>query len=71
MTMYPDRPNVEEFINLVDVLADEQDTLNRLEYQYNQAVSSATACSITTTGKYKHVFYPNISGVDDIRVALS
>jgi hypothetical protein len=37
--MYPERPNVEEFIQLVDALADLQDDLNKYEYEYSKKVA--------------------------------
>lgn len=37
--MLPERPNVEEFIKLVDALADIQDELNKMEYEYSKKVA--------------------------------
>lgn len=53
--MFPERPNVEEYIKLVDSLADVQDDLNKLEYQYSKKVANNVRSAIGRGAKTREL----------------
>uniref|UniRef100_A0A6M3LAZ1 Uncharacterized protein n=1 Tax=viral metagenome TaxID=1070528 RepID=A0A6M3LAZ1_9ZZZZ len=53
--MYPERPNVEEFINLVDKLADVQDELNKIDYEYSKKVANNVRSAINRGAKTREL----------------
>ncbi len=53
--MYPERPNVEEFIELVDKLADVQDELNKMEYEYSKKVANNVRSAINRGAKTREL----------------
>jgi hypothetical protein len=53
--MYPERPNVEEFIKLVDNLADVQDELNKMEYEYSKKVANNVRSAIQRGAKTREL----------------
>jgi len=53
--MYPERPNVENFIKYVDQLADLQDDLNKLEYVYSKTVATNVRNAIKRGAKTREL----------------
>ena len=53
--MLPERPDVEEFIKIVDNLADIQDELNKMEYQYSKKVATNVRSAITRGAKTREL----------------
>ena len=53
--MLPERPDVEEFIRTVDELADIQDELNKMEYQYSKKVATNVRSAIARGAKTKEL----------------
>lgn len=53
--MLPERPDVEEFIKIVDDLADIQDELNKMEYQYSKKVATNVRSAITRGAKTREL----------------
>jgi hypothetical protein len=53
--MYPERPNVEEFIKLIDTLADLQDDLNKMEYEYSKKVAVNVRSAINRGAKTREL----------------
>ncbi|MDD2731244.1 MAG: hypothetical protein PHW33_03940 [Candidatus Portnoybacteria bacterium] len=53
--MYPERPSVEEFIKLVDNLADVQDELNKMEYEYSKKVANNVRSAIHRGAKTREL----------------
>ena len=53
--MLPERPNVEEFIKIVDNLADIQDELNKMEYQYSKRVANNVRSAISRGAKTREL----------------
>lgn len=53
--MFPERPDVEEFIKLVDSLADAQDELNKMEYQYSKKIATNVHSAIGRGAKTREL----------------
>jgi len=63
--MLPERPDVEEFIKLVDKLADVQDELNRLEYGYSKMVANNIRSAINRGAKTRELDCVKVLGNTD------
>jgi len=63
--MYPERPDVEEFIKYVDTLADLQDDLNKLEYEYDKKVAINIRGAIQRGAKSREIDCVKILGNND------
>ncbi len=53
--MLPERPDVEEYIKLVDTLADLQDDLNKMEYEYSKKVANNVRNAIRRGAKTREL----------------
>ena len=53
--MLPERPDVEEFIKIVDNLADIQDELNKMEYEYSKKVATNIRSAINRGAKTREL----------------
>ena len=53
--MIPDRPNVDEFISIINDLADVQDDLNRQEYEYKKTVAGYKKTAMQAGKKTREV----------------
>jgi len=53
--MFPERPDVEEFIKIVDNLADIQDELNKMEYEYSKKVATNVRTAINRGAKTREL----------------
>jgi len=53
--MFPVRPDIEEFIKLVDNLADIQDELNKMEYEYSKRVANNIRSAINRGAKTREL----------------
>jgi len=53
--MLPERPDVEEFIKIVDSLADVQDELNKMEYEYSKKVATNIRNAIARGAKTREL----------------
>ncbi len=60
--MYPERPNVEEFIQIVDQLADIQDELNKMEYEYSKKVANNIRTAIRRGAKTRELDVVKVLG---------
>jgi len=69
--MFPERPDIEEFITLVDNLADIQDELNKMEYQYSKKVATNVRNAINRGAKTRELDCVKVLGnTDEERKAL-
>lgn len=62
--MYPERPNVEEFIQLVDNMADLQDDLNKFEYAYAKKVATFMRAALQRGAKTRELDCVKVLGND-------
>ena len=53
--MLPERPDVEKFIKLVDSVADIQDELNKMEYEYSKKVATNVRNAINRGAKTREL----------------
>lgn len=63
--MLPERPNVEEFIRTIDELADIQDELNKMEYQYSKLVATNVRSAISRGAKTRELDCVKVLGNND------
>jgi uncharacterized membrane-anchored protein YjiN (DUF445 family) len=63
--MYPERPDINEFIGIVDTLADLQDDLNKLEYIYEKKVATNIRNAIKRGAKSREIDCVKVLGNDE------
>jgi len=63
--MWLERPDVDEYLRLVDELADVQDELNKLEYQYSKAVAANVRSAIGRGAKTRELDCVKVLGNND------
>lgn len=64
--MFPERPDVEKFIKLIDRLADLQDDLNKKEYTYSKLVAVNVRKAIQRGAKTRELDCVKVLGNDDV-----
>lgn len=63
--MLPERPDIKEFIKLVDNLADIQDELNKMEYQHSKKIATNVRSAISRGAKTRELDCVKILGNTD------
>lgn len=63
--MFTERPDVKDFIGLIDSLADIQDELNKTEYEYNKKVATNVRSALRRGAKTKELDCVKVLGNND------
>lgn len=63
--MWTEKPDLEEFIRLVDALADVQDELNRMEYEHSKKVATNVRTAIRRGAKTRELDCVKVLGNTD------